>query len=188
LKPKIHNLSLQGITGILFGFFAIGYIFLIHSLISQYTSASTGISLLPISFFEVLISVITLVFILISYLIIVLVNKYRRKKVNLKRWEINAKRIIGIYLIHLFIGSVLLYFLIKLGLIKFIIPFSLILYGIASIIANKYTSGISFFLGVSFLISGILAIFYPNIMFYLWGFSFGFCHIIYGIHYYIKKK
>ena len=74
------------------------------------------------------------------------------------------------------------------GLPKLIIPTSLILYGIAGIISNKYTFGVSAILGIGFLINGILALLFPNLSFYLWGISFGGYHIIYGIFYFFYNK
>jgi len=72
------------------------------------------------------------------------------------------------------------------GLLKFIIPTSLILYGIAGIISNKYTFGATGVLGFVFLILGGLAILFPGFAFYLWGFTFGICHIVYGLVYFKK--
>ncbi|MDD3722093.1 MAG: hypothetical protein PHW92_06365 [Lutibacter sp.] len=72
------------------------------------------------------------------------------------------------------------------GLLKFIIPTSLILYGIAGIISNKHSYGATAILGFVFLILGFLAILFPRFAFYVWGFAFGVCHIIYGLVYYKK--
>ncbi len=70
------------------------------------------------------------------------------------------------------------------GLLKLIIPTSMILYGIASIITNKNTFGATAILGLIFFILGGLAILFPSFAFYLWGFSFGICHIVYGLVYF----
>jgi len=80
LNKKIHNLSLRGITGIFVGVISLIFIFGIHLLLSQYSSGSAGVSMLPISFFEILIFGISFLYILISYFTIVLINKRRRKK------------------------------------------------------------------------------------------------------------
>lgn len=80
----------------------------------------------------------------------------------------------------------ILYILINQGLIKLIIPASLLFYGISSIIANNYTLGKTNYLGVFFLINGILSILNPNQQFILWGLAFGGYHIIYGIFYHKK--
>lgn len=123
---------------------------------------------------------------LISYIIIVLINRKRRRKLNLKGWELKSKRIRRVYLIHLIFGGIILFILMNKGFIKFIIPSSLLLYGISSIIVNTYTLGSTKILGILFLINGILSILFPNLLFILWGLAFGGYHIIYGILHYKK--
>ena len=188
LKNKIHNLSLRGITGIFAGVISLIYIFGIHLLLSQYASGSAGVSVLPISFFEMLILGVTFLYILISYITITLINRRRRKKLYLRKWDFKAKKIRRIYLVFLLIGGIILYFLMANGLLKFIIPTSLILYGIAGIICNKRTFGATAVLGFIFFILGGLAILLPSFAFYLWGFAFGICHIIYGLVYFNFKR
>lgn len=184
MNIKIHNLSLRGITGIFAGIISLIYIFGIHLLLSHYVSGSSAVSVLPISFFEILIFGVSFLYILISYSTIALINKRRRKKLYLSKWDFKAKNIRRIYLMHLLVGGIILYFLMTSGLIKFVIPTSLLLYGIAGIISNKYTYGATAILGIIFFILGALAILFPSLAFYLWGFAFGVCHIIYGLIYF----
>jgi len=187
LKNKIHNLSLRGITGIFAGVISLIYIFGIHLLLLQYTSSSSGVSVLPISFFEILLFGISFLYILISYITITLINRRRRKKIYLRKWDFKAKKIRRIYLVFLLLGGIILYFLIANGLLKFIIPTSMILYGIAGVVSNKRTFGATAVLGFVFIVLGILANFFPSFAFYLWGFAFGICHIVYGLVYYKKS-
>jgi len=179
-------LSLRGITGIFVGVISLIFIFGFHLLLVQYASGSSGVSMLPISFFEILLFGISFLYIIISYFTIVLINKRRRKKLHLKKWNFKAKKIRLIYLVFLLLGGIILYFLMANGLLKFIIPASLILYGIAGIVSNKYTYGATAVLGFIFFILGVLAILFPSFAFYLWGFAFGICHIIYGLVYFRK--
>ena len=184
MNKKIHNLSLRGSTGIFAGIFSLIFIFGIHLLLSQYASGSTGVSVLPISYFEILIFDISFLYILISYFTIVLINRRRRKKIYLRKWDFKAKKIRRIYLVFLLLGGIILYFLMTNGLLKLIIPTSMMLYGIAGIFSNIHTFGATAVLGLVFIILGILTIFFPNLSFYLWGFAFGICHIVYGLVYF----
>ncbi|MDF1517151.1 MAG: hypothetical protein RQ864_11765 [Lutibacter sp.] len=186
MNKKIHNLSLRGSTGIFAGIFSLIFIFGIHLLMSQYTSSSASVSVLPISFFEILIFSISFLYILISYFTIVLINTIRRKKLYLKKWDFKAKKIRRIYLVFLLLGSIILYFLMTNGLLKLIIPTSLIIYGIAGIVSNNHTFGATAVLGFVFIILGGLAILFPGFAFYVWGFAFGIGHIIYGLVYFRK--
>jgi len=180
-------LSLRGNTGIFAGTISLIYIYGIHLLLVQYASGSAGVSMLPISFFEILIFSISFLYILISYFTIVLINKRRRKKLYLRKWDFKAKKIRRIYLMLLLLGGIILYFLMTGGQIKLVIPTSMILYGIAGIVSNKRTYGATAILGMVFIILGVLALLFPGLAFYLWGFAFGVCHIIYGLVYYRKR-
>lgn len=183
MNSKIHNLSLQGSSGIFFGILSLIYIFLIYSLINQFTISDGNLSVLPISFFEILLVIISILFIVISYTIVVLINRKRRRKLRLKGWELNSKKIGLVYLIHLILGGVMLYTLMNYGIIKLIVPASLILYGISSIIVNKYTFGKTNYLGLFFLINGLFSILFSELLFIFWGLAFGVYHIIYGMFY-----
>lgn len=180
-------MSLRGITGIFLGVISLIFIFGIHLLLSQYASGSAGVSMLPISFFEILIFGVTFLYILISYITITLINRRRRKKLYLRKWDFKAKKIRRIYLIFLLLGGIIIYFLMANGLLKFLIPTSLILYGIAGILSNKHTFGATAVMGIVFFILGGLAILFPSFAFYMWGFAFGICHIVYGLVYYKKS-
>ncbi|WP_456420973.1 hypothetical protein [Lutibacter sp.] len=183
MNTKIHNLSLGGVTGIIVGFLGIIFIYSINLILNQYLSASEGVSLLPISFFQLLLVAICVFYILFSYTLIVILNKKRKKREE-KKWNLKAKQIRRIYLIHLIFGGIILYYIMVLGALKLIIPASLILYGIASILANKFTQGSTKILGILFIFNGILALIFPYYSFVLWGAAFGIYHICYGIIYY----
>ncbi|WP_457617219.1 hypothetical protein [Lutibacter sp.] len=182
-NTKIHNLSLRGNTGVLFGVISLLFIYLIAFFIAQFESGDVGVSMLPISFFELLLSVVSIVFVFISYLLIVLINKKKRKKLRLKKWDTNAKKIRLIYFLYVIILGVAIYFLETNGLLKLIVPVTIVGYGIFAIIAHKYTSGNTVILGIIFIIEGLVALMYPTLGFYLWGIAFGLNHIAYGIYY-----
>ncbi|WP_299524327.1 hypothetical protein [uncultured Lutibacter sp.] len=181
MNTKIHNLSLQGISGILFGIISILFIALINELINQYTSSSGVTSVLPISIFEILILASVILFVLIAYFLIVFTNKRRRKKTNLKGWESNAKKIRLIFFIQFIILISVSYVCIELGMLKLIIPLILLLYGICCIISNHYTNGFSKILGFFFALQSMLAMFFPEVQFLLLSVAFGGFHIIYAI-------
>ena len=186
MNSKIHNLSLHGISGISFGVLSLIYSCLMDDLISQFTSTEGSLSVLPISFFELFLIIISILFIVISYTMVVLINRKRRRKLTLKGWELTAKIIRRVYLIHLIFGGLLVYTCMNYGLIKLIVPASLLLYGVSSIIVNKYTVGKTNYLGFFFLINGLLSLLFSELLFIFWGLSFGVCHIMYGMFYYKK--
>jgi len=180
LNPKTHNLSLQGITGVLFGVISILFITLISKLINQFTSSSGATSVLPITFFEILIILCVILFVLIAYLVIVFTNKRRRKKSSLNGWESNAKKIRLIFFIQFVFLVLASYICIQLGVLKLIAPLILLIYGVSCIIANHYTNGYSKILGLFFTLQSMLALFFPEVQFLLLGVAFGGFHIIYA--------
>jgi cell division protein FtsL len=183
LNSKIHNLTLQGKTGIYFGLISTLYIYFNQFLITQFSFNSGITSVLPISFFEFILEVLLVIFILFSYVLVVFINKKRRKKISTKKWTFQSKKIRRIYLIHLIFGGLILFYLLNVGLIKLIIPTSIIIYGMASILVNRFTNGNSLLLGILFLLIGVCAITFPNYQFHLWAISYGGFHITYGILY-----
>lgn len=180
LNTKTHNLSLRGIAGVLFGIICILFIVLINAFINQYTSSSGATSVLPISFFEILILIIAVLFALISYFLIVYVNKRRRKKIGLKGWEKNAKKIRIFFLIQFILVLFISYACIQAGMIKLIVPIALLTYGVSCIIIAPYTNGYSKILGLFFALQSLLAIFFPEVQFLLMGIAFGGFHMVYG--------
>jgi uncharacterized membrane protein len=188
LNLEKHTLTLQGITGIIFGVISIIFSWFLKLILYNYASGFGMIGNLPISFFEIILGIISLLFILISYFIIVLINKKRRKKIGLKGWDSKAKKIRKIFLIFLFLGGIITILLVKFGHIKLIIPTSLILYGISNIVVKKYTIGNTLLLGTLFVLNGLLAMIFSKQLFMLWTLAFSGYHIIYGSLAYFKNQ
>lgn len=180
LESKFHNLSLQGITGIIFGIISIIFIWFIKILLNSFSLGDEGVGMLPISFFEILIAIVALIYILICYFTIVLINKKRRKKLGLKGWEYRSKKIRNIFISFLITGGILTYSFVSEGNLKLIIPTSLILFGIACVLTNKYTNSTTNIFGILFIVNGIVAILFLQFIFYLWGVAFGIYPIIYS--------
>lgn len=178
---KIHNLSLQGISGITFGIISIIFIWFIKTLITGFSFGNEVVGMLPISFFEILMAITVLFYILISYVTIVLINKKRRKKLGLTGWESNSKKIRNTFISFLTAGGILSYSFVSEGNLNLIIPTSLLLFGIASILIRKNTNA-TFVFGTLYLINGVFSILFPQFMFYLWGIAFGIYPLIYGIY------
>jgi len=186
LRSSFHNLSLQGISGVIFGVNSIIFIWVIQLLLTDFSLGNEGVAMLPISFFEILIAAFSFIYILISYFTITIINKKRRKKVKLKGWDTKSIKIRKVFLSCLFTGGILTYFFVSGGYLKLIIPTSLILYGAACFLTNKYTLGPSKTLGLLLVLNGIAALLSPPLMFYLWGVGFGFYPIIYGLYFFKK--
>ena len=66
-----------------------------------------------------------------------------------------------------------------------IIPTSILVYGLFTIMIHKLTLGNSKILGFFFVLQSFLVILNIEISFFLWGISFGLGHIFYAV---IRKK
>ena len=62
----------------------------------------------------------------------------------------------------------------------YIVPASLVFYGLTLINSSKYTFSDIRYLGLSEIIIGCIALFLPDMGLYLWAFGFGIMHIVYG--------
>ena len=179
-RINITNLSLGGKPGIFFGFISTGFIYLMSFLTDQYSSG-IGVSFLPISFFEILLVVTIVLYLVVSYLTITQLNKKRRKKLGITGWSSTSKIIRKIFLISLLLFCIATFIIYKTGFIKYILPLSMVFYGLACIVVKKLTNGPTFLLGLFFILQAFLCLLQPDIMFLLWGISFGLGHIVYGV-------
>jgi len=182
-KLSIHNLSLQGISGIIFGLLFLLFIFGLKYILESYTSGTEGFSLLPISFFQIIAIVYIFIAIILLYLTVTIINKRRRRKIGLKGWSSNSKTIRILFLGFIIINGLAFAYFMNIGALQMIIPTCLILYGITAMLSHSKTNGNTKILGVLFMINGLLAYFYPSYSFILMFIGFGGYHILYGIFY-----
>ncbi len=188
MKFTNHNLSIQGTPGIIFGVISIVTIYFSNSFIQDFVTGVEGISFLPITFFEIIIGAIAFLYIVISYVVVVLINKFRRRKNNFYGWTPGAKKIRYVFLILLILGGLLCYFFEKNGLVKLIIPIVLLLFGTGCILVKNLTNGPSSILGIFFIIQSILTIINPVNSFLYFGIAFGIYIPIYSIGYTFLKN
>ncbi|MGV6845631.1 MAG: hypothetical protein ACWA42_05840, partial [Lutibacter sp.] len=180
---KIHNLSLSGITGIIFGMLAFLFVIIIQYMINNYTHADGGLALLPISFFQFIIIGSLLFMLAVLYFTVVISNKKRRKKLNQFGWDLQAKKIRAVLILFLAVLSIVIYFIMNYLNIHYIIPSILLFYGITLISLQKNTTGNSLILGIFMLLNCILTFLFPKTAFMLLGVSLGIYPIIYGLIY-----
>lgn len=187
MKAPVHNLSLHGIAGIVFGLISMAFIFLIQTLILQYQSG-LAVALLPISFFEWVILLVWFVYFIVAYIVITIINNKIRKKLDLTGWTKNSKKIRIIFIIQSLISIAFSIYFFEAGMVKLIFPTIFLLYGAASITVRKLTTGPSGILGLFFVLQSIFALLLPNVQFMLAYLAFGIFHIIYGMLFFYKKN
>lgn len=125
---------------------------------------------------------------LISLLIEIVMAERNAKRKQIDAWDSIAKR----FLINLFIplvaGGIYCLILFKNEMFDFVLPATLIFYGLALINSSKYTIADIRLLGILELSLGLISSYYTESALVFWAAGFGILHIIYGILIYQKHE
>jgi uncharacterized membrane protein YjjP (DUF1212 family) len=166
-------ISLSGWSGIAAGVIALGGVWFAHQKLSaSYDDPavlqSELITIAAVVFVAAFVSAIGLTFI-----------KSRNQGVAF--WGSSAKRLIWNTLLPMIAGGFLIWRMIEMQQYSLTPAASLIFYGLALINGSKYTLGEVRFLGYAELLTGIIALWFPDSALYFWAFGFGILHIMYGV-------
>lgn len=104
----------------------------------------------------------------------------KSKKSGEKIWNTSSKRLVFNFLIPLFAGGAFCLVLIQYGVVGLVAPATLIFYGLACVNASKYTLGDVRYMGIAFIILGLISTQFIGYGLYFWALGFGVCHILYG--------
>ncbi|WP_026710477.1 hypothetical protein [Flavobacterium filum] len=182
-------LSLSGLSGILAGTYALIGAYLAYKTIYFDTSTMGGYKNLVISeeaVIRLLIIAATVAF--LSLLTGILLSIQKAKKNNETIWNNIAKRLVINFLIPLATGGFFILFLIEKEMLGLIAPLTLIFYGLACVNASKYTIGGVRYLGLTFIVLGLLSTWFLGYGLLFWALGFGVCHILYGSIMYFKYE
>ena len=108
------------------------------------------------------------------------------KKSNQPFWTAATKKLLFNFCVPLALGGIFCIGLVAQQYYILIAPMMLFVYGAALFCAEKYTLDVVRFLGISEMILGIIAIFFPGHGLLFWALGFGVLHIVYGILMYKK--
>jgi hypothetical protein len=113
----------------------------------------------------------------------------KARKNNLKVWDSTTKRLLVNVLIPLSSGGIFCLALLYNGVFFLVAPATLVFYGLALIHASKYTLPDVRILGISEVVTGLVASFFVGYGLLFWAFGFGVLHILYGsIMYYRYER
>jgi len=114
----------------------------------------------------------------------------KSKKSGEKIWNTSSKRLVFNFLIPLLAGGAFCLVLIQYGIVGLVAPATLIFYGLACVNASKYTLGDVRYMGIAFIILGLIATQFIGYGLYFWALGFGVCHILYGtlMHFKYDRK
>lgn len=182
-------LSLSGLSGILAGTYALIGAYLAYKTIYFDTSTMGGYKNLVISEEAVIrLLIIAAVVAFLSLLTGILLSIRKAKKNNETIWNSTARRLVINFLIPLLTGGFFILFLIEKEMLGLIAPLTLIFYGLACVNASKYTIGGVRYLGITFILLGLLSTWFLGYGLLFWALGFGVCHILYGSIMYFKYE
>ncbi|MAU26496.1 MAG: hypothetical protein CMH48_09545 [Muricauda sp.] len=193
MKRSSRFISLSGLSGILAGTYALIGAFLAHNRLAEFKSMNVGeyaarnsaVPALSLTIDLVLIaSLVALAAILTSIAL-----SYRKAKTSGEDiWNIASRRLVLNFLIPLVSGGIFCLVLIQYGFTGLVAPAMLLFYGLACINASKYTFPDLRYLGMAFVLTGLISTQFIGYGLYFWALGFGIYHIIYGSLIYFKEE
>lgn len=118
--------------------------------------------------------------------IILTVRRGRKKGLTL--WNGSSKRLLLSMLIPLATGGIFCLAMLHYGFIWLIFPVSLLFYGLALVNASRFTYPEVFYMGISEIVIGCIALFLTGYSLIFWAIGFGILHIVYGLTMYNRYE
>lgn len=188
-------ISLSGLSGVLAGVYALigaalAYIRLKTVSDANYDGFSGRSSSLWSTDVVKDLALIALAVIVIAAVTGFVMTLRKSKKSGEKIWNTSSKRLVFNFLIPLFAGGTFCLVLIQYGVVGLVAPATLIFYGLACVNASKYTLGDVRYMGIAFIILGLISTQFIGYGLYFWALGFGVCHILYGslMHFKYDRK
>ena len=184
-------ISLSGMSGVLAGIYALIGAALAYRRLKTFSSANyDGFSgrssaLWGTDLIQDLI-LIALVVVVLAAVTGFLMTLKKSKKSGEKIWDATSKRLVANFLIPLIAGGIFCLVLIQYGAVGLVAPATLVFYGLACVNASKYTMGDVRYMGLAFVIIGLISTQFIGYGLYFWALGFGVFHIIYGAMMYFK--
>lgn len=184
-------ISLSGLSGVLAGVYALIGAALAYTRLKNFSSTNyDGLSgrstpLWGTDLIQDLI-LIAVVVIVLAAVTGFLMTLRKSKKSGEKIWDATSKRLVVNFLIPLMAGGIFCLVLIQYGAVGLVAPATLIFYGLACVNASKYTMGDVRYMGLAFVIIGLISTQFIGYGLYFWALGFGIFHMIYGAMMYFK--
>ncbi len=112
----------------------------------------------------------------------------RARKMEIPFWNSASKHLFVNLFIPLVSGGILCVILLFRKELNLIAPLMLIFYGLALVNAGKYTQYNVNYLGITEILTGLLAMIFIKYSFFFWILGFGIWHILYGSIFYFRYE
>lgn len=104
----------------------------------------------------------------------------KAKKSEESIWNKTSQRLVINFFLPLLVGGVFCLALIQNGSSELVASATLLFYGLACVNASKYTLGDVRYMGIGFIIIGLISTQFLGYGLYFWALGFGVFHIVYG--------
>ena len=182
-------LSLSGWAGIMAGIYALVGSYLAYYVLDfrpEELSNPTATRILPGNFGQVVLLAVVMLILAISSAIFL--SSKNAKAKGEKAWNATSKRLISSMAVPLVTGGMLILILISKGWIGWIVPLSLIFYGLSLYSASQFTFRLLRYLGLIQIGLGLTAAYFIEYGVVLWAIGFGVFHIIYGVYMHMRYE
>ena len=99
-----------------------------------------------------------------------------------------AKRLAYYFGVPLLCGAAVVCILLHYQIYLLVPSTMLVFYGVAVFVASNFTFSSVQYLGLAFIVTGLICAFFPGYGLYFWAFGFGMLHIIYGFIMYSRQR
>ena len=174
--------SLSGLSGVLAGLYACLGAWAAKTIIDQNSYVYVTLESRE---FQLLIAIAFAV--MVCSIVTAIIMAYgKARKSSEKLWNSAARRLVINFSIPLVTGGAFGFSILYQGHYGLIAPITLIFYGLSLVNASKYTFENTRYLGIAFILLGLVNTFYPGSGLLFWTIGFGGFHILYGLLMYIK--
>lgn len=125
---------------------------------------------------------------ILSLAVGILFTVRRGRKKGLTLWNGSSKRLLVGMLIPLVTGGIFCLAMLHYGFIWLVFPVTLLFYGLALVNASRFTYPEVFYLGISEIVLGCIALFLTGYSLIFWALGFGVLHIVYGLSMYNRYE
>lgn len=185
MKKSSRFLSLSGVAGICAGVFALIGVGTVYYLRNTFDY--------PLEFNSWSFRTLVLIAVLVlstSLLVGFLLAKRKSKKLGERVWNPISKQFVFAFGMPLITGGLFTVLLIANRQFFYVSPSTLVFYGLGLTAASNYTYSSIRYLGISFILLGLLNLCFLGYGLYFWATGFGLAHIVYGtiMHFYIERN
>lgn len=178
MEQSSRFLSLSGLSGILIGIYALVGAYLAATVLAH-NRFPWGTELAADQNVSVLF-VLALAILTVSLFTVMILTYRKTRKAGQKIWGKGTRLMMVNLSVPLATGGIFAAILFERGWFEILAPTMLVFYGLSLVNAAKFTRQEIYYMGLSQVVTGILALVLTNYQVILWAFGFGILHIFYG--------